>query len=472
MLLREDPKQAGRKKSTGWVVSLVLHCIFAGWLILWPSGGLKKNPTAYEQLIKGNEAKIVFYQFKEKLPDVKPVEKADARPPRAEVKIAKQSIVSSPKNAPKENQMVWTPAPELKPLPEVKSPNILALQVSAPAPPERKKFVPQAIQPKVANELAQPQVVDAPTVNALKAPENNLTEQLGALPKVSQDNRRKFVVPQARVNASVAQVQEVAEAAPAMPSAAMAASGPSLSQLNIAVVGLNPADKEGPLPTASHAAQFSAGPKLNPDGGAGEGNPNASLSVPDLMIRGGAQDAKATLMATNRVAPTSAEALRGMSRYGAPSAPEPVPTKPPPTAARVSGAPNPKFEGKEVYSMAIQMPNITSYVGSWLMWYAAHGASLPGPVSPPVAHRKVDPKYIASAVADRIEGRIQLLCVINTNGHVGQVELVRGIDPRLDQSAMEALAKWEFSPATKSGAPVDVDVMVEIPFRLAPKVPK
>jgi TonB family protein len=122
--------------------------------------------------------------------------------------------------------------------------------------------------------------------------------------------------------------------------------------------------------------------------------------------------------------------------------------------------------------MAIQMPNITSYVGSWLMWYAAHGASLQGPVSPPVAHRKVDPKYVASAVADRIEGRIQLLCVINTNGRVGHVELVRGIDPRLDQSAMEALAKWEFSPATKSGAPIDVDVMVEIPFHLAPKVPK
>jgi TonB family protein len=84
----------------------------------------------------------------------------------------------------------------------------------------------------------------------------------------------------------------------------------------------------------------------------------------------------------------------------------------------------------------------------------------------------VDPKYLASAMADRIEGRIQLLCVIGRNGHVSQVELVKGLDPRLDRSAMDALAKWEFTPATRSGIPVDVDVMVDIPFRLAPKEPR
>jgi TonB family protein len=122
--------------------------------------------------------------------------------------------------------------------------------------------------------------------------------------------------------------------------------------------------------------------------------------------------------------------------------------------------------------MAIQMPNITSYVGSWLMWYASRGVTREGPMAAPVPYRKVDPKYVATAVADRIEGRVQLLCVINTSGRVNQVELIRGLDPRLDKSAMEALAKWEFTPATRSGVPVDVDVMVEIPFRLAPKEPK
>ena len=51
------------------------------------------------------------------------------------------------------------------------------------------------------------------------------------------------------------------------------------------------------------------------------------------------------------------------------------------------------------------------------------------------------------------------------------VELVRGLDDRLNQTAEEALAKWEFEPATRHGEPVEVDVLVEIPFRLAPRTP-
>ena len=142
-------------------------------------------------------------------------------------------------------------------------------------------------------------------------------------------------------------------------------------------------------------------------------------------------------------------------------------------AAKVSGAPDPRFTGRDVYLMAIQMPNLTSYSGSWLMWYSDRTVRETGlaPISPPVPHRKVDPKYIATAVEERIEGRVQLACVIDREGRVSAVELVRGIDARLNQSAEEALSKWEFYPATRNGAPVDVDVLVEIPFRLAPREP-
>jgi TonB family protein len=67
---------------------------------------------------------------------------------------------------------------------------------------------------------------------------------------------------------------------------------------------------------------------------------------------------------------------------------------------------------------------------------------------------------------------VTLGCVINETGHVASVELIRGIDPRLNESAMGALAKWEFYPATRNGVPVVVDVLVRIPFRLAPKLPR
>jgi protein TonB len=122
--------------------------------------------------------------------------------------------------------------------------------------------------------------------------------------------------------------------------------------------------------------------------------------------------------------------------------------------------------------MAIQMPQLTSYSGSWLMWYSDHTLHEAGlaPISPPEAHRKVDPKYIASAVSERIEGRVTLACVIDKTGKVLSVELLKGIDDRLNRSAAEALSKWEFYPATRNGVPVEVDVVVEIPFKLEPRI--
>ena len=46
---------------------------------------------------------------------------------------------------------------------------------------------------------------------------------------------------------------------------------------------------------------------------------------------------------------------------------------------------------------------------------------------------------------------------------------MRHLDDRLDRSAQEALAKWEFDPALRDGTPVDVDAVFEIPFHLAPR---
>ena len=244
--------------------------------------------------------------------------------------------------------------------------------------------------------------------------------------------------------------------------------------LNLAVVGLNPSIKPAALPTNSSPAQFSAGPKVRPDGAdsAGEGK---GLNVPDLYVAG-ARDAKPDLIAQVFAAPTSPLTMRAAARLADPRGPEPKDDPPDAShsgAVRVSSAPDRRFDGRDVYMMAIQMPNLTSYSGSWLMWYAERSAREVGlvPVSPPLAHRKVDPKYIAAAAADRIEGKVQLACVIGKDGRVSTVELVRGLDDRLNQSAEEALAKWEFTPATRQGEPVEVEVLVEIPFHLAPHTP-
>jgi TonB family protein len=45
------------------------------------------------------------------------------------------------------------------------------------------------------------------------------------------------------------------------------------------------------------------------------------------------------------------------------------------------------------------------------------------------------------------------------------VRVLRSADDRLDQFARETIAKWQFQPATKNGAPVDAEATFWIPFR-------
>jgi len=131
------------------------------------------------------------------------------------------------------------------------------------------------------------------------------------------------------------------------------------------------------------------------------------------------------------------------------------------------------MDGRAIYMMAIQMPNVTSFSGSWMVWFAERQALPGGPpieMQPPEPMRKVDPKYIVDAANDRVEGIVRLTAVIRKDGSIDEVELLKHLDNRLDRSAEEALAKWRFEPAKRDGTAVDVDAVFEIPFRLAPKV--
>ena len=184
------------------------------------------------------------------------------------------------------------------------------------------------------------------------------------------------------------------------------------------------------------------------------------------MVQGGLKDTQPTLVAN--FSPTSRENL--LAARASLGAPPKVPVEP--RASRVAQAPDPRFAGRVVYSIAIQMPNITSFSGSWLVWFAEReplpGAA-PHQLRPPVVVRKVDPKYIAAAAAERVEGTVRLFGVIRKDGHVTGIALLRQLDGRLDRSAQQALAKWEFIPALRDGVPVDVDAIFEIPFHLAPR---
>jgi TonB family protein len=503
-------------------ISLLLHvAAFFGFLQAPRIEIPHASESEYKQAIAGKEQKIVWYKFRKELPAVRPVKAtADKRPLRAEKESA-QAIVSAPKEAPKRDQMVWTAAPAIA-APSVESPNILAVKLPelpfvAPDAPEIKPAetataqVPTALPPRPFVEppaapkqsLATPRLAaDAPVLQAQSAPElNALTTRLPPRPYTAPPGTRRA----ATSVTSLAEAPQLAASIipggspagtttrlpprPFMPptSGGKASAGKAVTvdaappmeansrELNLAVVGLNPVDKPGPPPSASSPGAFSSGPKLNPNGATSEGA-GKGLTVPDLFVRG-PREAKPDLLAQAYAAPTSPETIRAAMRGGEPMMTARVPAEPVvphSTATKVSGAPDPRFNGRDVFMMAIQMPNLTSYSGSWLMWYSDHTAREAGmsPIAAPVPHRKVDPKYIATAAEERVEGDVTLGCVINADGHVSSVELIRGIDSRLNQSAIGALAKWEFYPAMRNGVPVVVDVLVQIPFRLPPKLPR
>ncbi len=80
--------------------------------------------------------------------------------------------------------------------------------------------------------------------------------------------------------------------------------------------------------------------------------------------------------------------------------------------------------------------------------------------------REVKPDYTEAARRRGIEGDVVLEIVVRSDGGVGTVRILQGLDPGLDQRAVEAVRQWRFSPARRLGSPVDVIVEIAVEFKL------
>ena len=131
------------------------------------------------------------------------------------------------------------------------------------------------------------------------------------------------------------------------------------------------------------------------------------------------------------------------------------------------------FGNRRFYSVTLNMPNLNSGGGSWVIRFAElkhdsgpHDAgAAPVDLSEPMATRKVDPAYPLQLMRENVHGTVILYAVIHADGSVGNVRVLRGVDDRLDRYATEAISQWKFDPAMKNGAPVDVEATFQIPFR-------
>lgn len=144
--------------------------------------------------------------------------------------------------------------------------------------------------------------------------------------------------------------------------------------------------------------------------------------------------------------------------------------------AKISPIEEDVFSGRKFYSMRLSMPNLNSGGGSWIIRFAELNPDVlhhsDESLSGPVAISKVDPAYPVELISDRVEGIVILYAVIHSDGSVGELRVLEGVDPQLDQNAMTALKRWKFRPGNKGGVPVDVEAVIHIPFRAPRNAPR
>ena len=123
------------------------------------------------------------------------------------------------------------------------------------------------------------------------------------------------------------------------------------------------------------------------------------------------------------------------------------------------------FGPRKFYSMILNMPNLTSAGGSWIVRFAAlKDTADQSDLTAPVAVHKVDPAYPSSLMQTHVEGTVTLYAIIRADGTVDGVKVLRGVDDTLDENARLALSHWQFRPATRRGVAVDLEAVVQIPF--------
>jgi TonB family protein len=116
------------------------------------------------------------------------------------------------------------------------------------------------------------------------------------------------------------------------------------------------------------------------------------------------------------------------------------------------------------------------WVSAWLVLAALSGASAAEPVAPadgakrkvqaPVAIRTVPPVHPPGLKQDLINGEVLLECLVDANGEVHDIKVIKESHPGFAAAAEEALQLWEFKPGSIDGQPAPVRIRVPFDFRL------
>jgi periplasmic protein TonB len=89
-----------------------------------------------------------------------------------------------------------------------------------------------------------------------------------------------------------------------------------------------------------------------------------------------------------------------------------------------------------------------------------------GDVKAPVAINRSKPDYTDAARKGHITGVVIVETIVNKQGEVEQVKVLKGLPLGLSEQAVEAVKKWRFHPGTLNGQPVEVVFTLTVNFTL------
>jgi TonB family protein len=458
-----------------------------------------------------DHAQVVYYQPAEYLPPLDTRRTDDAPPQKADPAFSRQPIISVPAEADNHTQTIVTP-PNIKLRRDVPLPNIVAWSDRPQLPIAPAPLVPASMVTRMAPLLEKSVVAPPPDVRASASTAFQAQQPAVVAPPPSVEGASARPLGEINIGPSpvIAPVPElsvseqraipgatsatgnVPEVVPPPPS--FSGSGASSGGGRIIALSLRPAIGAPPdPPQGNRRGSFAA----TPEGHAGaSGNPGSSSiggtdgsnggddgsrsesgggsgkkgssGLPSGLYVGRTDPRKTSPVAGDPVAKNTEPTVNpNLIASLPPRRVTSVPTHPlqAATETNLSEAEREVFGSRKFYALTLNMPNLNSAGGSWVIRFAElKQNSNSADLSAPAPTRKVDPAYPLALMRQNVAGTVILYAVIHADGTVGNVRVLQGVDDRLDRFASQAVSQWQFHPATRDGAAIDVEATFHIPF--------
>ena len=428
-----------------FTASLCVHVSVIAWIGFF--GPILAPPPRERPETVADRFKIVWYPMVA-IPEISLEPKSSPQNSIPELMpLLDKTIFSTSAKAELRKQIVWQPTPTVLPK-EVPTPDVLEfgrLSLPHPSKPTPKALDPpiQATQPTPAIDFIVP-----PTLPEGREPKMTLplASFLG-MQEFPKAPARKFVPPPARAySATLAPPEEP-------PSLERNDSGNQpISKL---VVGLEPVNRLTTLPEGSLRTLVSARSEETISSNAGN-SVSGSVTVPGVVVRKGIDDPPLSPKSSPKA--STQERARAAARATV-SAPLRSSSRSLPNVVEAV------FRERTIYLCLLEVLVPTEDAGN-PFWFAERGAREGGValMRAPILVRGHIPALPARTGSGN---KVYLKLMIGKEGVVQSVNFIPSSDDPFSHVILQALASWEFVPATRNGQPVEVDAIVEIPAQPA-----